>query len=315
MGKKNGPDPGLDAQTLVSYIDEVRDAVKNTCLEKAPIGHVDTWNAYIDPANTPVIKAIDWVGADEYPYFEYQKPNSVEKGKALFDAAIKTIKDVSGGKEIWITESGWPVSGKKSGDAVASKENAEKYYREVACPLFGKMNVWWYTLHDGATSDSPNPVFGVTDLSSNEPRYDLSCDKAHKSPSSTKSSEHSKATKSAGHSSGSGSDSEEGSGSGSDEGSSSGAGSAEGSNSGSGSGSGSAAGSVTPPFPGSANATSVNGAQPSGGLKPGSGNQAGGSGNQAGGAVKPSEVPHAGGSQLNSLGAAAVALVLAVAVL
>ena len=33
---------------------------------KVQVGHVDTWTAWVDPANKAVIKACDFVGTDGY---------------------------------------------------------------------------------------------------------------------------------------------------------------------------------------------------------------------------------------------------------
>jgi glucan endo-1,3-beta-D-glucosidase len=67
------------------------------------------------------------------------------------------------------------VSGKTVGKAVPNLENARTYYEEVACPMFGDINVWWYTLQDSAPQ-TPNPSFGVIGSELTEkPLYDLSC--------------------------------------------------------------------------------------------------------------------------------------------
>lgn len=182
LGKKNSNGlPGANAQTLVNYIKQVRDTVKGSCLKDAPIGHVDTWSAYVDGANKPVIDALDWLGMDTYPYFEDDKDNQIANGRDLYLAALQKIQNAGPGKPIWVTETGWPVSGKKSGGAVPSKENAQDYWQKVGCPMFGKTNVWWYTMQD-AEPQTPNPSFGVigSDLNS-EPLFDLSC-KGHENP-------------------------------------------------------------------------------------------------------------------------------------
>lgn len=170
-----GENPGANPDVLVNYIRQTREAIKGTCLKDAPIGHVDTWTAYVNDTNKAVAQALDWVGMDAYPYFESTKQNDIGQGKMLFEAALRNTRDAVGGKEVWITETGWPVSGKKSGEAEATVENAEAYWKEVACSILGKMNVWWYTLQDSAPG-TPNPSFGVVGSQlSTTPLYDLSC--------------------------------------------------------------------------------------------------------------------------------------------
>lgn len=44
-GEKN---PGVQPAQLVKYINQVRTAIKGTGLAKKPIGHVDTWTAFVN---------------------------------------------------------------------------------------------------------------------------------------------------------------------------------------------------------------------------------------------------------------------------
>ena len=179
--KLTSPDPGASPDTLVNYVKQVRSAIKGTCLKDVPIGHVDTWTVYINETNKPVIDALDWVGMDAYSYYENTKANSIANGRSLFESALEQTTAVSGGKPVWITETGFPVSGDKSGQAQPSTENAQTFWREVGCPMFGKSNVWWFTLQDGSPN-TPNPSFGIlgSDLNS-KPLYDLSC-KGYENP-------------------------------------------------------------------------------------------------------------------------------------
>ncbi|KAG6018965.1 hypothetical protein E4U41_003488 [Claviceps citrina] len=174
-GQKNSPDPGAGPDVLLKYIKSVRDTIKGSCLQNAPIGHVDTWNAYSNDTNLPVIEALDWVGIDTYPYFENEKDNDISNGAELFDAAVDKVKKVAGGKPIFITETGWPVSGPTENKAVPGTKEAQKYWQTVGCPMFANTNVWWYTLQDGAPT-MPSPAFGVVGSTlSTKPLYDLSC--------------------------------------------------------------------------------------------------------------------------------------------
>ena len=161
----------------------------------APIGHVDTWTAWVNGSNAAVIDAVDWLGMDTYPYFQTTVANSISNGNKTFWDAFDVTDSVGNGKEVWVTETGWPVSGDESGQAVASIENAETYWQEVGCALFGKYNTWWYTLEDSIPT-TPSPSFGIigSDINS-KPLYDLTC-KAQPVQQSSKSS--SDSTKTAG---------------------------------------------------------------------------------------------------------------------
>ena len=203
-GIENDSGLGSTPNELVSYIKQTRAAIQGTSLSGTPIGHVDTWTAYVNGSNSAVIDACDWLGMDTYPYFQSTVDNSIEKANQTFWDAYDATAGAGNGKEVWITETGWPVSGKTVNKAVPSVENAETYWQEVACALEGKYNTWWFTLQD-ADPTTPNPSFGIvgSDLSS-EPMYDLSCKKQKPTSHSGHSSGGSSNSTSSSHSEGGG---------------------------------------------------------------------------------------------------------------
>ncbi|KHN97947.1 GPI-anchored cell wall beta-1,3-endoglucanase EglC [Metarhizium album ARSEF 1941] len=206
VGQAASPDPGATAGTLAGYIKKVREVIEGTLLRDVPVGHVDTWTAYVDPGSKPVIDASDFIGMDAYPYFESTKPNGIGEAAKLFQAALDETARVSGGKPIWITESGWPVSGPQEGSAVTGLDDAQTFWRAVGCPRFGKVNVWWYALQDSAPV-TPSPSFGVVGSTlTTKPLYDLSCDE-----SNTASGKDAQSSKPAGKSQGSASSATQGS--------------------------------------------------------------------------------------------------------
>lgn len=148
QGIAAGSNPGLTPDALVGYIKQVKDAIAGTALEGALVGHVDTWTAWDDPSSGVVVDEIDWLGMDAYPYFQDTMPNAIGQSKALFDSALGRTTAAAGGKPVWVTETGQPVSGKTSGGSVASIENAESYWKTVGCPMFGNVNVWYVTSCD-----------------------------------------------------------------------------------------------------------------------------------------------------------------------
>lgn len=199
---------GANPDVIANYIGQTKKAIAGTTLGKAKIGHVDTWTAWVNGSNQAVIDACEWIGVDAYPYFQDTMANDINNNAKLFDDAVKASQAAVGNKEIWITETGFPVSGKTANLAIPSTENAKTYWDQVGCGmLFGKTNTWWYTLQDAAP-DTPSPSFGIIgkDLNS-KPLFDLSCLDA---PSLNTSS-----TSSASSPSNTGSDSSSGSGSGS----------------------------------------------------------------------------------------------------
>ncbi|KAJ5172813.1 glycoside hydrolase [Penicillium capsulatum] len=201
IGSKSNAGPGVEPDVLVEHIKSVRSAIAGTSLSKASIGHVDTWDCWTNDTNSAVVKELDWVGFDGYPYFQNSMDNSIDDAKALFDDAVEKTKSAAGGKEVWITETGWPVSGKQENKAVASPENAKKFWDQVGCPLFGNTNTWWYILQDVGAS----PSFGlVGENLTGKPLFDLKCPSSN-SPSSSSTGKVSRSGDSVSSASGSGS--------------------------------------------------------------------------------------------------------------
>ncbi|KAI8267592.1 glucan 1,3-beta-glucosidase [Colletotrichum sp. SAR11_239] len=176
MGVAAGSNPGAQPGSIVDYIAQVRAAIAGSPLQGAPIGHVDTWTAWGNSSNKAVVDACDWVGMDAYPFFDDFAPNSINDSQDRFVDGLGKTLEGAGDKPIWITETGWPVSGKTVGKAVASPENAKKYYDTIGCPMFANgTNVWWYTFQDSSPV-TPDPSFGVVgSVLSNTPIFDLSC--------------------------------------------------------------------------------------------------------------------------------------------
>lgn len=177
---------GADPDVLVDYIGQVRANISNTALSGVPIGHVDTWTAWVNGSNDAVINAVDWIGMDAYPYFQSTEANDITQGQSLFNDALAATQSAVGSKDVWVTETGWPVSGKTSGSGAPSTANAKAYWDQVGCPLFGKVNTYWYTLSDSDAGSTPNPSFGIVGSTlSTTPLFDLSCSAVTSSASST----------------------------------------------------------------------------------------------------------------------------------
>lgn len=191
-GAESNAGIGINPDELVTYIKQVKSTISGTPLSGALIGHVDTWDAWANSSNSAIINEIDWLGFDTYPYFQSNLANSIDEAKSLFDDAVAKTRAVANGKEIWVTETGYPVSGPVKGDAVASVANAKQYWDQVGCPLFGETNTWWYLLTDAGA----NPSFGITSSASNTtPLFDLSCKNPTNSGSASSSASNSTSSK------------------------------------------------------------------------------------------------------------------------
>jgi len=177
--QNNGGTPmaGADGPTIAGYISQVRSALKTANLNW-PVGHVDTWTAWngtygVDPS--AVISAVDWIGMDAYPYFEFTTNNAISQDQYRFQSAYQNCTAVSQGKPVWVTETGWPVSGPTENQATPNTANAKQYWDDVGCvTLFGKINTWWYTLSD-SPQPSTSPSFGIVSSVGSAPLFDLTC--------------------------------------------------------------------------------------------------------------------------------------------
>lgn len=177
-GIENKSGAGAQPSELVSYIQQTRDTIKGTTLASKPIGHVDTWTVYVNSSNNAVIAAADFIGVDAYPYFQSTMANGIGSASQLFFDAYHATVNVAQGKPIWVTETGWPVTGETVNAAVASSDNARIYWEDVSCQLIkDDVNLWYYTLQD-VQYGNPSPSFGLKpagDLLAVQPLFDLSC--------------------------------------------------------------------------------------------------------------------------------------------
>ncbi|KAI1810545.1 glycoside hydrolase family 17 protein [Poronia punctata] len=175
QGKANGEGVGASAEALVGYIGWLRDWLKGSLMQGKKVMHADTWSAWVLPENKKVIEAVDVLGHNSFPYFEDTRPdNSIDRASDNFWQAVAATEAVAMGKPVWITETGWPVSGPKRGKAIASIANAKKYWHTIGCSLFGKRNTFWYTLADVNVAQT-QLSFGVTPVDSATPKFDLRC--------------------------------------------------------------------------------------------------------------------------------------------
>ncbi|KAJ4990647.1 glucan 1,3-beta-glucosidase [Stagonosporopsis vannaccii] len=181
-----GGNPGTEPSVLVNYIKQTRDAIAGTPLSGAQLGHVDTWQVYVNASNNDVINNLDWVGMDAYPYFQSSFNNGIGSGADLFFDAYNQTVAASQGKPVWVTETGWPVSGETVNQAVPSADNARIYWEDVTCKLVNdNVNLYYYILQD-VQWGNPSPSFGIKpggDLAQVSPLFDLSCPAATKNVS------------------------------------------------------------------------------------------------------------------------------------
>ncbi|MEP0369302.1 MAG: glycosyl hydrolase family 17 protein [Cyclobacteriaceae bacterium] len=108
----------LTEDKLLRHIENVKSQVKGV-----PVGYVD---AYYEFGNRPKItEACDVILANCYPYWEgCSQEYSLLYMKDMFRRALAAAD----GKKVIISETGWPNVGQQFHGALASEENAMKYF-------------------------------------------------------------------------------------------------------------------------------------------------------------------------------------------
>ncbi|KAF2787316.1 glycoside hydrolase family 17 protein [Melanomma pulvis-pyrius CBS 109.77] len=181
-GVKNKAGLGQNAKTIIGFIKDVRESIKDTTLRRTPVGHVDTWTAWVNESNKDVIDEVDFLGTNLFPYYEDDKGNAISNATSVFEFALNSTEKVAGNKQVWVTETGWPTSGPDFGQAKATLDNAKTYWNDIGCTLFGRKNVWWYVLRDSNPDNKAK--FAITNDLSTTPQFNLTCPANSGAPSS-----------------------------------------------------------------------------------------------------------------------------------
>ena len=71
------------------------------------------------------MQACDILMPNYYPFWEGV---SIDNSIATLDSWHKMLVNVSGGRQIIVSETGWPSEGNTMGSAVPSPENAKRYF-------------------------------------------------------------------------------------------------------------------------------------------------------------------------------------------
>jgi glucan endo-1,3-beta-D-glucosidase len=180
-GIRNKAGVGNSAEKIVEFIKTARERLADTPLKGVKITHVDTWTAWVNESNKAVIDEIDFLAVNAFPFYESELDNKIDNAGKLLSSAISATEGVAGGKDVWVTETGWAYSGPDFGAAKSTVDNAETYWKDVGCALFGKKNVFWYTLRDANPANKVK--FAISDKLSTTPRFDISCPEQKDLPS------------------------------------------------------------------------------------------------------------------------------------
>lgn len=144
----------LSAEQLIEHLNYVRKKLKN---QSIPVTTADSAGELI---NAPDVRgACDLLMPNIYPYWEGV---AVKDAGAAFASAMEQMSGCAAGKEILVSETGWPTDGESKQDAVASDANAAAYFEAVRqWSLDHKTVVLWFDALDEPWKQRDEGVAGA----------------------------------------------------------------------------------------------------------------------------------------------------------
>jgi len=112
----------INADVLYDYIGQIKKVAGNI-----PTGYVDVYYEVIKHPKLSEISDILMINC--YPYWEGA---DIQFASLYIQEMYHKVAQISGGKKIVITETGWPSKGQTVKDAVPSNENVMRYFAEIS---------------------------------------------------------------------------------------------------------------------------------------------------------------------------------------
>ncbi|NAS32012.1 MFS transporter [Flavobacteriaceae bacterium R38] len=138
----------LSVKEIIEYINQVKEA-----LPGIKVGYVDAYYQFFD--HPELVDASDVILANCYPFWEGSHINEAAK---YLQKMYAVTKGISKGKEVIITETGWPSQGENINSAVPSHNNAMKYFintnnwihdKKIDLFYFSSFDESWKVHHEG----------------------------------------------------------------------------------------------------------------------------------------------------------------------
>jgi exo-beta-1,3-glucanase (GH17 family) len=111
----------LTIRQLISYIDQVRASAGGI-----PVTTAEPYNIWL--SRRRLINAVDVIFANFYPFL-HRVP--VAQGVRTLASWYGQVVSASEGKQVWISETGWPSSGGASHTSATSSQDASRYLEDV----------------------------------------------------------------------------------------------------------------------------------------------------------------------------------------
>ncbi len=111
----------LKPKQLLEYIRQVKGAIP----KGIPVTTADVYSVFFD--HPEILEEIDIIFANFYPFWEGVP---IQEALNRFKKSYEFLKSITSGKEIIVSETGWPSQGEAVGKAFPSPENAATYFKE-----------------------------------------------------------------------------------------------------------------------------------------------------------------------------------------
>jgi len=151
----------IDPKLLAQRIYDVKGMVQGAYgASQVAVGSADTWTAWVDPANEPVIDACDVIVMNAFPYWQGAK---IENAPQVFRDAVANTRSKTKGKPFVVGETGWPTDGPNFGDATATVPNLQAYWSAIGCELRRDQvpNFWFSGFDEPGRESAIEKNFGI----------------------------------------------------------------------------------------------------------------------------------------------------------
>lgn len=138
----------LSEQEIIEYIQKVKKAFPDI-----PVGYVDAYYKFHE--HPTLIEACDVILANCYPFWEGY---NIDQASLYLKQMYAVTKNISNGKPVIITETGWPNQGDNTDSAMPSQKNAMKYFisastwaqkEDIPLFYFSSFDESWKVHHEG----------------------------------------------------------------------------------------------------------------------------------------------------------------------
>jgi len=143
----------LTKEELLNYIREVKKALPNV-----PVGYVDAYFQFKE--HTDLVDTCDVILANCYPFWE---GCHIDQASGYLKQMYDVTKAAAKGKQVIITETGWPDQGSANAEAQPSEQNAVQYFinmqnwvqqENIETFYFSSFDESWKVRHEGDVGQS-----------------------------------------------------------------------------------------------------------------------------------------------------------------